>query len=136
MQPNRTSRRLAVMQLLADVWRNWNGRRSRLSVFDRSDPAEMQRIARDFGVPVSELRVLVGHSKSSADLLQRRLRCLELDPGAIELGVMRDMQRCCSQCGDKTLCTHELEDGPKAATWPDYCPNKQTIEALVAGSKL
>src|SRR5437588_468031 len=30
----------------------------------------------------------------------------------------------------KQLCAHELEDKPKDATWPKYCPNEQTIEAL------
>jgi hypothetical protein len=43
---------------------------------------------------------------------------------------MRDLQRCCSNCDSKQLCAHELEDKPKGASWPKYCPNEQTIAAL------
>jgi hypothetical protein len=67
--------------------------------------------------------------------LQGRLRSLNIDPKKVEHGVMRDLQRCCSQCGAKTLCEHEFEDRPKQARWPDYCPNEQTIAALVAEKK-
>jgi len=93
-------------------------------------------MARDLGTSVSELRILVGYDEDAADLLQRRLRDLRIDPARIEPAVMRDLQRCCSQCGVKTLCEHELEDRPKAAAWPKYCPNEQTIDALVAEKKL
>jgi hypothetical protein len=72
----------------------------------------------------------VGRGKNSAELLQRRLQALGIAPSRIEPAVMRDLQRCCSQCHDKALCAHELEDRPKEATWPSYCPNEQTIRAL------
>jgi hypothetical protein len=57
---------------------------------------------------------------------------LKIEPATVEPGVMRDLQRCCSQCGDEGLCKHELEDHPRSAEWPKYCPNKQTIDALGA----
>jgi hypothetical protein len=121
-----------LFQAFSQVWNNWQKRRLRLAEFDNSDLAEMQHIARDLGTSVSELRILAGHEEDAADLLERRLRGLNIDPAKIELGVMRDLQRCCSQCGDKTLCEHELEDHPKAESWPKYCPNEQTIDALIA----
>jgi hypothetical protein len=43
---------------------------------------------------------------------------------------MRDLQRCCSNCDSKQLCAHELEDKPKVARWPAYCPNQDTIAEL------
>jgi hypothetical protein len=43
---------------------------------------------------------------------------------------MRDLQRCCSMCRDKTLCVHELEDKPRQAMWPKYCPNEYTLACL------
>ena len=58
------------------------------------------------------------------------------EPGRYAVAVMRDLQRCCSQCGDKALCEHELEDHPKSTSWPKYCPNEQTIDALVAERKI
>jgi len=125
-----------VFQAFSEVWSNWQKRRSRLVEFDNSDPAEMQHMARDLGTSVSELRILAGKGADAADLLLRRLRSLNIDPAKVEPAIMRDLQRCCSQCGEKGLCEHELEDQPKATSWPKYCPNEQTIDALVAERKL
>ena len=135
MQSVRAIPRLNVVQVVSGVWKNWQRRRARLAELDNSDPAEMQHMARDLGTSVSELRILTGHNEDAADLLQRRLLGLNIDPAKIEPAVMRDLQRCCSQCGAKALCEHELEDLPKAARWPKYCPNEQTIDALVAEKK-
>lgn len=135
MLTDRAFPRFNVFQAFSEVWNNWQRRRARLVEFDNSDPAEMQHMARDLGTSVSELRILAGHDKDAADLLQRRLLSLNIDPAKIEPGVMRDLQRCCSQCADKTLCEHELEDHPKTESWPKYCPNEQTIDALVAEKK-
>jgi len=132
MHTDRVPPRSSVAQFFVDGWRNWHERRARLAEFDNFDPAEMQRIARDLGASISELRDLAGRDKNSADLLRRRLDSLNLDPTKIEPAVMRDLQRCCSQCGSKTLCVHELEDKPRETSWPKYCPNEQTINALVA----
>jgi hypothetical protein len=54
----------------------------------------------------------------------------------VDPSVMRDLQRCCSNCDSKQLCVHELEDKPKGAIWPKYCSNEQTIEALMTKLKL
>jgi uncharacterized protein DUF6455 len=90
-------------------------------------------MARDLNISVSELRSLEAYNQESAGLLLRRLQSLNVDLATIEPAVMRDLQRCCTQCGDKTLCEHEMEDRPAAAKWPKYCPNELTINALVAG---
>ena len=132
MRADLVSPRFNVVQLVADVWRNWRERRARLIEFDNSDSAEMQRVARDLGTSVSELRILIGRGEKAADLLRRRLHSLNIAATTIEPAVMRDLQRCCSQCTDKALCEHELEDQPKLASWPKYCSNEQTISALVA----
>ena len=92
----------------------------------------MQRIARDLGTSIAELRISVGRDRNAAELLQRRLHSLNLEPAAIEPAVMRDLQRCCCNCDSKALCAHELEDKPKEASWPKYCPNGQTIGALIS----
>ena len=136
MLTDRAFPRFSVFQAFSEVWNNWQKRRLRLAEFDNLDLAEMQRMARDLGTSVSELRLLAGHDEDAADLLQRRLRGLNIDPAKIEPAVMRDLQRCCSQCGDKALCEHELEDHPKSTSWPKYCPNEQTIDALVAERKI
>jgi len=131
MQTDRASFRFNVVHAVSEAWKKWQRRRARLAEFDHSDSAEMQQIARDLGTSVSELRILTGQDENAADLLLRRLRDLNLDPAKVEPAIMRDLQRCCSQCSDKTLCEHELEDRPKSAIWPGYCPNEQTIKALI-----
>ena len=133
MDTARVSPRPHVVQFFADIWKNWRERRARLVEFDNFDSAEMQRITQDLGISVSELRVLASRNRNAADLLRRRLDSLNLDAATIEPAVMRDLQRCFSNCDNKTLCEHELEDQPKLASWPRYCPNEQTIGALVAG---
>ena len=119
-----------VAKLLSDLWRGWRDRRARITEFDRADSAEMARVAGELGTSVAELRSLVGRGANAADLLVRRMHSLNLDLGKVEPAVMRDLQRCCSNCLNKTLCAHELEDRPKGACWPKYCPNELTLGAL------
>src|ERR1700682_435100 len=116
MHTARVSPRPNVVQFFANIWKNWRERRARLVEFDNFDSAEMQRIAQDLGISVSELRVLASRDRNAADLLRRRLDSLNLDAATIEPAVMRDLQRCCSNCDNKTLCKHELEDQPKLAS--------------------
>jgi hypothetical protein len=93
--------------------------------------SELARVAQDLGISTADLRVLASRDKTAAGLLYRRLESLRLDPTSIDPILMRDLQRCCSNCDSKQLCAHELEDKPKGASWPKYCPNEQTIAALM-----
>jgi uncharacterized protein DUF6455 len=94
------------------------------------EPRDLASIASDLGISPNELRVLAAQDKNAADLLYRRMETLRLDPVQIDSAVMRDLQRCCSNCKDKVLCVHELEDRPREAMWPKYCPNEETLAAL------
>jgi hypothetical protein len=132
VSPRRASPQDIIASFFSDVWRRWRDRRARLIEFDRADSVEMARVAGDLRMSVGELRDLVGRGANAADLLLRRMRSLDLDPEKVEPAVMRDLQRCCSKCLSKTLCAHELEDRPKGARWPEYCPNELTIGVLTA----
>jgi hypothetical protein len=94
------------------------------------DAWEVTRIGQDLGISAADVRLLATRDKRAADLLNRRLATLRLDPTSVDPAVMRDLQRCCSHCDTKQLCAHELEDKPKVASWPKYCPNEQTITAI------
>jgi hypothetical protein len=94
------------------------------------DALEVARVAQDLGVSAADLRALASRDKTAADLLTRRLETLRLDPTSVDPALMRDLQRCCSNCDSKQLCAHELEDKPRAASWPKYCPNEETIAAI------
>jgi len=107
----------------------WARRRAMNGLGD-CDALEVRRVAQELGISVAELRSLASRDKTAANLLYRRLETLRLDPASIDLAVMRDLQRCCSNCNSKQLCVHELEDKPKTASWPKYCPNEDTIAAL------
>jgi hypothetical protein len=106
-------------------------RRAAIDELASLNPSEVACIGRDLGISAAELRVLASRNKEAADLLIRRMEALRLEPRRVDPLVMRDLQRCCSNCDSKQLCAHELEDKPKDATWPKYCPNEQTIEALM-----
>ncbi len=73
------------------------------------DALEVVRVAQDLGISAADLRALASRDKTAADLLTRRLETLRLDPTSVDPALMRDLQRCCSNCDSKQLCAHELE---------------------------
>jgi hypothetical protein len=95
--------------------------------------SEMSRVAQDVNLSVPELRTMAGKWPDAADLLSQRLAALELDTarvGTATPGVLRDMQRVCSSCSEKSHCGHEIDQDPSSPEWRDYCPNVETLEAL------
>lgn len=99
----------------------------------RCSPDEVMQIAKDLGVPVSELRELVSKGPRAADMLQKMLVALNVDPVAIAKTnplVMRDLQRLCIACDDKRRCEHEIAKGTAAEHFREYCPNALTLYAL------
>jgi hypothetical protein len=121
---------IELLRQLTEVGKAFWARRAAIHEFATQDPSEVARIAQDLRISVADLHILVGQDKTAADLLYRRLETLRLDPTSVDPVLMRDLQRCCSKCNSKRLCAHELEDKPKDASWPNYCPNEDTIAAL------
>jgi len=113
--------------------RQWWERSTALAELEACGAPEMERLARDAGVGVGELRVLAGKWPDSADLVQRRLAALGVDAVAVEAeqpATMRDLQRVCSLCDNKRVCEHDLDRGRANAAWSEYCPNSGTLAAL------
>ena len=123
---------LELMRLFDEAWKRFRTRRAALNELSCCDASELARVAQDLGIAADDLRVLARRDKRAADLLRRRLETLRVDPTSIDPALTRDLQRCCSNCGSKPLCAHELEDKPIGATWPQYCPNEETIAVLTA----
>lgn len=96
---------------------------------------EVERIAKDAGVSVSELRRIVRLGPGSADLLQHRMEALDLDPNEvarIEPQTLHDLQRVCTMCKSHRRCARDLAEHANDPAWKDYCPNAETLMALNA----
>jgi len=97
-------------------------------------PEEVARIARDIGVSPQELKFFVNKGPQAADELPKLLLALGVDPKKLasnEPDTMRDLQRLCITCGDKSQCRHDLAAGTAASHYRDYCPNAISIAALL-----
>jgi Family of unknown function (DUF6455) len=131
MQTNLLSNPLIeLLRLFTKAGKDFWAKRAAVNELANCSELELARVAQDIGISAADLRVLASRDKTAADLLHRRLESLRLDPTSLDPKLMRDLQRCCSNCDSKQLCAHELEDKPKGASWPKYCPNEETIAAL------
>jgi Family of unknown function (DUF6455) len=130
MQTTASSSFVELTLRLIDVSTNWFRRVASVNKVASLDSEELSCIARELGISAAELRVLAKQDRNAAALLYRRMEQLRLSPNHVDIAVLRDLQRCCSNCDSKQLCAHEFEDRPRSATWPQYCPNEQTLAAL------
>lgn len=115
---------------IGEAWNRYRRRRAAVAELQALGSAELERLVHDAGLSFNDVLELAKCSADSAALLYRRLEQAGVDFRSINSATLRDMQRCCSFCESKGQCAHELDDKSKAASWPDYCPNKQTVEAL------
>jgi hypothetical protein len=114
--------------------KHWWERSTALGDLEGCSRPELERVARDVGIGVRDLRVLAGKWPDAADLVERRLAALGLDASkvdAAEPATMRDLQRVCSICDNKRVCEHDLDRSSAPADWQAYCPNSGTFAALV-----
>jgi len=120
---------------LSAIWRLiWNDNDA-LDDLQRCAEGEIERIARDNGLSVSEFRTLASLGPNAADLLERRMAALDLDPvevSQIAPHTFRDLQKLCSLCKSHGRCLRELARDPTNEAWKEYCPNAETLLALNA----
>jgi hypothetical protein len=120
-----------LIQSISDKWTSWRERQRLAAEIAGCDSTEIERIATDLRLTPEELRTLATRDPNSADLLHRRLAAAGVSPKSIDGAIMRDLQRGCSGCDSKTECEKDLASGPVPSKWPSYCPNVQTIEAVL-----
>ncbi|MGB6557620.1 MAG: DUF6455 family protein [Pseudolabrys sp.] len=102
--------------------------------FGHCSPEDVMQIAKDLGVPVSELRKLAAKGPEAADLMKKMLIALRVDPHVLvntNPAVMRDLQRLCIVCSQKGRCEHELAKGTASEHYREFCPNAFTLDALL-----
>lgn len=129
-QVSTSPRQSGLLQSLTDAWTRYRKRRNAMAELQSLGHGELERMVQDAGVTFSDLLALAKRGGDAASLLYQRLEQAGIDFKKIDSAVMRDLQRCCTLCESKGRCAHDLEKSTKAASWPDYCPNRDTIAAL------
>ena len=122
-----------VINSIADWVTRYRDAVGHTNEFGQCSPDEVRQIAKDLGVPPGELRDIASKGPHAADLVQKMLVALRVDPKALEKSdpvTMRDLQRLCIQCSDKKRCQSELAKGTAADHYHEFCPNALTLDAV------
>jgi hypothetical protein len=96
-------------------------------------PSELQRIARDVGVSVSDLLIIAAAHPGPSELLPRRLGLLGLDVTYVKSALAatyRDLERTCAMCPAWRRCARDLAKGDVQAGMGSYCHCAPAIDAL------
>ena len=99
----------------------------------RCGPEEVAHTARELGLSSGDLYRLASKGPQAADLVEKMLLALGVDPEILARQnprVMRDLQRLCIMCEHKKQCKHELDAGTAKENFRSYCPNAFTLEEL------
>ena len=127
------SKRWAAIKSVLKRWQD--SRKTSVSDLKCCAEYEVERMARDLSISVSELHKLAGLGPQSADLLLRRMAALDLDKNEVfEIApqTLRELQRTCTLCANKKLCARDLARDASSLAWENYCPNAVTLKALNA----
>jgi len=114
-------------------WRDWRWANSRLSELVCCGEYEVERMARDLGLPVSELRKVASYDPEAADLLVRRMVALNLDRDEVAAtapSTLHDLQRLCTLCKSHRQCARDLGRDSTDKAWEEYCPNVAALKLL------
>ncbi|MFI5011537.1 MAG: DUF6455 family protein [Hyphomicrobiales bacterium] len=118
----------------SSIVRRWRQRRSNLRELDALGPNGLGVVARDIAVPDDVLYRLVDCGAVEEDLLPRLLQAVALDRKDLlrkRRAVMRDMAVICSGCTMVKRCRRELDQRSAWLRYGQYCPNAETIDALL-----
>ncbi len=114
-------------------WIYEHSRSNILSELQLRGENEIERIAKDAGLSVSEFRRLARLGPNAPDLLERRMAALDLNPTEVSATApqtFHDMQRVCTFCEYQRQCRRDLARDPAIPAWKDYCPNAATLTEL------
>ena len=95
---------------------------------------EAMTIAKDLGVPLSDLASLAAKAPDAANDVSKMLRVLSIDESTLAKGdpaTMRDLRRTCMLCVRKGRCRHEFASFTAAQNFHEFCPNAYTLDALL-----
>jgi hypothetical protein len=95
---------------------------------------EAMTIAKDLGVPLSDLGSLAAKAPDAANDVSKMLHVLSIDESTLAKGdpaTMRDLRRTCMLCVRKGRCRHEFASFTAAQNFHEFCPNAYTLDALL-----
>jgi hypothetical protein len=128
-------KRRSPFEVISQWWRVWTRYDPMLSNPACCAEGEVERIAKDIGIPAAEVRRLASLGPESADLLLSRMAALNLDRKEVarmEPQAFRDLQRVCAMCESHRQCGRDLARDSNDPAWKDYCPNIVTLKLLNA----
>jgi hypothetical protein len=100
-----------------------------------TDPQVIGEIARDINLSVSELYSLAAKEAGRpGGLLDKRLSSIGLRSEKLAKShpeVLRDLQRVCGRCTSSVTCANDFARADGSAGIPPYCPNEQTLQAIL-----
>lgn len=128
-------KRRSPLEVFSQWWHAWTGFAPAYSEFSCCAQDEVNRIAKDVGVPPAELKELARLGPDATVLLLRRMKSLDLDPKKVsrmEPGTFQDLRRVCTLCESQRRCSQDFARDSADQVWEDYCPNVATLKALRA----
>jgi len=131
--PNARKRR-SPAEVVSQWWQSWTSNAPASDLACCAE-GEVERIAKDIGMPASEIRRLANLGPESAELLSRRMAALDLDRKEVARThpqTFRDLQRICTLCESHRQCARDLARNSGDPGWEEYCPNVATLRALNA----
>jgi len=132
--PNARKRRSPV-EVISQWWQVWTSTGPAQEELTCCAEGEVERIAKDIGMPASEIRRLANLGPESAELLSRRMAALHLDRKEVAQThpqTFRDLQRVCTLCEGHRQCARDLARNSGDPGWEEYCPNAATLRSLNA----
>jgi hypothetical protein len=125
----------AVASLLARTLDWIKARAARDNEMAMMSHADLQLLATDIGVTEADLRDILPRIGDHSELLDRMLMAHGLDPSEVRrafAGVIRDLEATCARCRETGVCQRALESGTATARRDAFCPNADSIDALLA----
>jgi uncharacterized protein YjiS (DUF1127 family) len=122
-----------AMQLLINTFANWLKHRRERNELRQMDRTDFERIADDLRMSPGDLDELVRRGPHAADELPAMLRALGIDAHKLartEPMMLRDMERVCAMCIQKSQCDRDLIAGTAAEHYEGYCLNAPAIDRL------
>jgi uncharacterized protein DUF6455 len=116
-------------------WSRCSKGRSEHAQLEALDSAEVEHMAREFGVSADQLLAVSQSRGRASELLHRMMRVNGLSLEELRRShpdVARDLEIHCSLCNEKRRCRRELESGDAPEGFADYCPNASTFVELQA----